>query len=154
MKTIPLTRGKVCVVDDGDYAELSKYKWHCTRQGYAGRNTLTDGARTVVLMHRILLNPPDGREVDHCSTNKIDNRRCNLRVATRAQNSANKGLTKSNTSGRKGVWWDSLLKKWRAAIYTNGRRVYLGCFLKLEDAGTAYEGAAIHYHRNFARWTH
>src|SRR3990172_3465377 len=64
--------------------------------------------------------------VDHINGNKLDNRWCNLREATMAQNKANEGLRSSNTSGLKGVSWHKAAKKWRAYIGATGE--HLGLF--------------------------
>ena len=67
-------------------------------------------------MHRVILNAPPGVEVDHINGNGLDNRRSNLRLATRAQGQANRGRFKSNKSGYKGVHFDKQLGKWKLAF--------------------------------------
>jgi hypothetical protein len=84
--------------------------------------------------------PPLGTEIDHkdcCRDNDTWN---NLRLATPAQNSANRGLRRDNTSGFKGV--RSHYGKWRAEIMVNGKRKYLGSFTDPADAHAAYLAAA------------
>jgi hypothetical protein len=93
---------------------------------------------------------PD-REIDHINGIKDDNRFENLRLATRAQNASNKGRTSRNTSGFKGVQWDSRNKKWRALITVNNRQIFLGRHNDIEAAKAAYANAAIKYHGEFAR---
>lgn len=44
MKEIPLTKGKVALVDDADFDELNQYKWYASR----GRNTFYACRRTTV----------------------------------------------------------------------------------------------------------
>src|SRR5437879_12879405 len=82
-----------------------------------------------VYAHRLAFYLQTGRwpkYVDHINGNKLDNRWCNLREATMAQNKANEGLRSSNTSGWKGVSWHKKAKKWSAQIGDTGG--YLGLF--------------------------
>jgi hypothetical protein len=76
-------------------------------------------------------------QVDHRDTDKANNRIENLRLATNSQNHINKGLPVNNTSGFKGVCWDSSVGKWRASIKVNGKKKYVGVFDDVELAGAA-----------------
>src|SRR5260221_205877 len=99
------------IVDDEDYEYLNQWKWHLSSNGYAVRRPYIKGSEktgqkhTVVWMHRVINNTPAGRDTDHINRDRLDNRRSNLRTATFSQNSMNKGLSKSNTSGIKGISW-------------------------------------------------
>src|SRR5688572_14268873 len=86
---IPLTRGYVALVDSGDVASVAPYRWHVDLRirggqpfGYAAS---IQGGRKVY-MHRLILGAPRGMDVDHENRDGLDNRRCNIRVATRSQN--------------------------------------------------------------------
>ena len=130
VKVIPLTRGAEALVDDEDYAELAKYNWHCTANGYAARRkTIRPGKNTIVYMHREILGITD-REVivDHFNHNQLDNRRSNLRPGTNQENMFNR------RKKAKGVCYDSTHGKYKAYrdILTLGqpkRRVNLGTYL-------------------------
>ena len=82
-------------------------------------------------------------QIDHKNRDAADNRIENLRDATQSENSGNKGRSKSNTSGIKGVYWKKDCKKWRVQIQINGKKVHLGYYVKIEDAELAYKKAAI-----------
>src|SRR5690242_12158205 len=79
------------LVDDDKLDELTKYRWTWAG-GYAStRMKQPDGSIKNVLMHRLLVDAQPGDIVDHINRKKLDNRLCNLRVATTAQNNANRG---------------------------------------------------------------
>ena len=90
-------------------------------------------------------------QVDHIDNNKTNNRWENLREATNSQNNMNKGVRSDNTSGYKGVYWDSWKHKWRAEIYVNRKKIYLGAYIEIEDAIKAYEEAALKHHGEFRK---
>ncbi len=80
--------------------------------------------------------------LDHVNRDRSDNRLVNIREASASQNQSNKGVRKDSRSGVKGVTWHPALKKWRAIITHNGKRISLGCFLDIEDAGRAFIAAS------------
>jgi hypothetical protein len=150
-KSIPLTQGKVAIVDDADYLWLSHWKWHVvTGRGkdYAARS---EGARKNIRMHREIMGTPAGVEVDHVNNNGLDNRRMNLRKATREQNRWNRGKTIRNHSGYKGVNWNRGAQKYRAQITVGRKQIHLGCFDDPVEAARAYDASAREFHGEFAR---
>lgn len=142
MKQIPLTQGKFALVDDEDFDRLSQHKWRPNRQGYA----ITDVRRGVGWgtrsMHRIVLSPPSGWDVDHINGDRLDNRKENLRACSRAENSRNSVKHRDNTSGYKGVSWHEQKGKWRARIRRNGKEKHLGLFETADAAARAYDQSA------------
>lgn len=143
---IKLTQGKFAIVDDRDYEWLNQWEWYYSSKGYAVR-----GYPKRVLMHRVILNTPDGLETDHINLNRLDNRRSNLRSVTSSQNNINKLLREDNKSGFKGVYWHKASKKWLAQISLNRKHYYLGIFVNPKEAAFVYDQAALKYHREFAR---
>ena len=143
MKTIQLTQGKTTIVDDDTFHDLSKHKW-CFNSGYAGRNK--NGNR--VLLHREIMLPEIGMEVDHINGDKLDNRRCNLRVCTKSGNMRNRLSYKCNKTGFKCVI--KFRTKYRANITVNNKALYLGVFATPEEAYSAYVKAAKMHHGEFA----
>ena len=146
MREIPLTRGLSAIVDDEDYDEMSRFPWHAVKT--PGGSTFY-AARRCVRMHNQIMNVSStGIEVDHENGNGLDNRRSNLRLATRTEQLWNTRRRSDNTSGYKGV--SSFRERWRAEITVNGRRVHLGLFDDPADAGHAYDAAALEYFGEFA----
>lgn len=156
MKRIQLTQNKYTIVDDENYEELSKYRWYLNTFGYVRRWRPTierqakPGSREIFL-HRHLIDVPKGYVIDHINGDKLDNRRCNLRVCTPHQNRMNRQSQKNNTSGYKGVFWNKQRNKWSAKINFNHKQIYTGYFDNKEDAAKAYERAARKYFGEFAR---
>jgi hypothetical protein len=156
MKEIKLTQGKVAVVDDCDYEELSKHKWLAQKNGntfYAERGVRVDGKKTNIKMHRQILGltKGDGKVIDHVNHNGLDNQRHNLRVCTNTENNCNQ-QTRSNpkSSKFKGVSRNKGKGKWRAYIKVNQKNIHLGRFTSELEAAKAYNLAAVWHFGPFA----
>lgn len=119
---IPLTHGAVAIVDEEDYDMLMEYVWHLAVRGDVCTNTKD---RHLLKIHRLLLNAPVDTLVDHINLNPLDNRKCNLRLANKMQNSANSKHTRSS-SGYRGVYHDRKNGKYRAYIAINHKRKWIG----------------------------
>lgn len=104
-------------------------------------------------MHRFLMNLRRGdlAIVDHANMDRLDNRRANLRICSKAENMRNRGKTRANKSGYKGVSWDKEKCRWVAGIKIDGRRKVLGRFDDPAEAHKAYCAAAKIAHGIFAR---
>ena len=100
-------------------------------------------------MHRQILVPGYGQEVDHINRNPLDNRRANLRLCARSENAHNQGKHRDNTSGYKGVF-AYRPGMWRARIMADGAVHHLGVFVDPVEAALAYDRAAIELHGSFA----
>jgi len=104
----------------------------------------------TVGIHRIIMQCPDGMDVDHINHNPLDNRKENLRICTRSQNIMNSRKLRNNvTSKYKGVHFQKNRKKYRSRIMVNGIRYEVGSFDKEIDALNAYNEAALKYHEKY-----
>lgn len=136
--------------------------WNLVTPGTAskGYTQLSVGGRTRKL-HRIIaevfLNAGKPltaqQEVDH--REQVDgshwqDRLDNLRICSSGENSRNQKLSSNNTSGFKGVFWNTRSGKWRAAIRLPGKQQRLGYFHTPEAAAEAYDAAAIKHFGEFA----
>lgn len=153
MKEIPLTQGKVAIVDDDMYDWLSQFKWHYSA-GYAAskdHRLIENRFSNKVYMHRLIMNTPDEMQVDHVDRNGLHNWRENLRNCTHAQNNLNRSKS-SGTSRYKGVSWRKRDKTWYAQIRKDGSFHWLGDFDTEEDAAIAYNHAALEFFGPFANF--
>ena len=84
----------------------------------------------------------------HLNGNGLDNRRCNIRIATYTQNNANKRKPAGAASQYKGVFWNK--GRWFATLIAYGTRHYLGRFDNELDAAAAYDKKAKKIHGEHA----
>lgn len=148
MKKIELTKGKHALIDDKDFDWLNQWKWFFSN-GYAARFIYLGGGRKngkykMVFMHRLINDTPEDFETDHINRDKLDNRRFNLRTATRSLNTRNHPV-RNNTSGHKGIDFYKRIKKWRVRLTIHKKNMSFGYFKHLEDAVRVRETAEIKY---------
>lgn len=101
-------------------------------------------------MHRQITGALRGQEIDHVNGQKLDNRRENLRIATRGQNSANAGPRRNNKTGFRGVFQGRDRKTWYARINVNRTSIYLGTYDDPILAALAYDNAAKKHFGEYA----
>lgn len=143
---LPLPQGQSALVDKTDLQALSKHLW---RFNAARRNVAGTVQGKTVLLHRFLLNAPDGLLVDHINGDPLDNRRSNLRLATDEQNAWN-SRKKRGTSRFKGVSLVRPTGRWSSMIRVDGATRFLGNYLTEEDAARAYDAVARERFGEFA----
>lgn len=139
-------------VDDDIYHEFKGkvYLRVKTKKNVKGEvHTLYYVVTSKGYLHRIVANAPQGYEVDHIDRNTLNNRRDNLRICTRQENSRNKTKQSNNTSGHKGVSWDKAKKKWRAFISVDRKQIFLGRYNTIEEAIEARKQADTKYFKDF-----
>jgi hypothetical protein len=145
---VPIKNTRAALVDDGDALRVGSISWHAfnnskdqlvyARGWHRGR---------CVLMHRFLLDPPRGVQVDHINGDTLDNRRENIRLATASQNLCNR--RPFGKSGFKGV--HRTRTAWLARIGFDGKSLHLGSFQTAEEAAKAYDAKAKERYGEFAR---
>jgi HNH endonuclease len=153
MRRVRLTQGKYALVDDQDYSLVSQFKWQLAKRGkreYASRRVRLGDLVTKEYMHRLLARAPDGMDVDHINLNGLDNRRKNLRLATRSQNMFNTQKHIDNKSGHKGVYFVERVKKYVVYLTIKGKRHHLGYFPTFKEAVKSQQQGARRLQGNFA----
>lgn len=141
----------VAIVDADDYDWLMQSRWSLSACGYASGRVRLDGKSIVTFMHRYMLRPVKGLNVDHINGNRLDNRRCNLRLCTNAENKRNRGSLKNSSSRFVGVSWSSVRRKWTATVHVKLKQVYTECFDSEEEAARARDRKALEIQGEFAR---
>lgn len=141
-------RSGVVKIDECSVPLVSSRRWYIDKYGYA-YSTIRKGRN--VGMHRLIINAPDGLEVDHRNGNTLDNRLENLRLCAHEENMRNRRRRRDNACGLKGATFVRRTGRWRAQIGINGKNRFLGDFATPEEAHAAYGRAAVALHGEFAR---
>lgn len=133
-KKVPLGNGQFAIVDDEDFELVSRFKWHSLKI----HNKPTGYAVSNVRMHRLIIDVPSDMYVDHINGDPLDNRRCNLRICTNAQNQQNTE-SRGGSSRYKGVSFNKKAGKWVGAFLFEGRCYYCGQWENEDDAARAVD---------------
>jgi len=148
VKRIPITGGLYAYVYAAEYEDIHRHHWRLVGGGYAGRYE----KGKCILMHRQIMNPPEGMVVDHLSGNRLDNTRDNLHVCTPAENCRNRPKRRGSSSNYFGVYWVKQRNKWMAVICLGGKHNHtIGYFDDETDAARAYDRAAVMHFGGAAR---
>lgn len=130
-------------IDDEDYDKVSNYKWYLHPLGYVVG--LTKGI-TNVKIHRLIMNCPKGKFIDHINGVRTDNRKSNLRICTQRENNRNR---KIKAQGR-GAFYEKDKNTWMAYTSHYGKDLNLGRFRTQRQALMARDIAAKDLHGEFA----
>ena len=157
---IPLTQGREAIIDTADLHLVQLWNWcarvrkdrHPPNNAYAVRMEYAGTRPALVQMHSHILPPRAGLVIDHVNGDSLDNRRCNLRYATRSQNLANSLRVAVKTGvSLKGARQIRATGRWIAQITKDKQVHHLGTFDTAEEAHAAYAEAAVRLFREFAR---
>ena len=148
-KCLKVRGAKKCVKVDPDvHAKASRRRWHM-HQDYPA-TTLGSGKKAYKLyLHRFVMSAKSGTIVDHKNGDHLDNRRANLRLASKGENTINRDRLPTNGAGYKGV--SKRGKTYRAFVHKDGTTIYLGTFPTAKAAACAYNGGAKKHFGKFAK---
>lgn len=152
MREIQLTRGRIALVDDEDFDRLNIRKWYpSVKHHKKSPNEYYAVCRIngkQSLMHRVILNAPQGLQVDHIDGDGLNNQKANLRLVTQSQNGCNRDKARKNKTGYKGVFPSG--NGFRARIGLDYKKVDVGSFNTAREAAIAYNNAALRIHGEYA----
>lgn len=156
MKQIPLTQGRITLVDNDIYELVKDLKW-CWRKGatkkfkgYAGKTFSADhGLSGMMFLHHVVIGYPlNGLKVDHIDGDSLNNQRSNLRLATVRQNAANLEIHRNGRLAGCHIGKSSNGRTyWRAHIRINGKEINLGNYETEQEAHEAYVTAVAQYEK-------
>ena len=141
-------KGEEFLFDLEDYNLIKDYCWRVNSYGYI---QTVDSSGTIIMMHRLVMGISGDEEykdidIDHIHREAVyDNRKINLRLATRTQNNMNRTLQSNNTSGVTGVYYDKRKGDWVAQIGLNKEHIYLGSYSDFDDAVAVRKAAEEQY---------
>lgn len=148
----------IVLVDDEDFPLLSRHSWYLVsginNRMYAYAFIYSgNGHRKMLQMTHLIMG--QGWCIDHKNNNPLDNRKDNLRVATKQQNNWNTPKMRSRcgkptSSQYKGVYKTKSERGWRSAIKHDGKCHPLGYFQTEVEAAIAYNEAASRLHGEWA----
>ncbi len=153
MKQIAVGKTLFALVDDSDFAELSRYRWFAKKDGHTVYARRKDHkTNSCIYMHRQILGltKKDKIETDHVNGQGCDNRRCNLRTCTHAENQHNR-ISVIGSSVYKGVCRVKGRKKWKSYIRIKTKLKFLGYYDSEKAAAIAYNNEAKEAFGEFAR---
>ena len=120
---------------------------------YQGVENGKEKSKKKTSLHYFLMNPNNLKDVhvDHINHDTLDNRECNLRVSKISDNLENrKGRNSNNKSGYRNVFWNSAISKWSVSLCKNYKRIDLGDYDDVDEAGRVAEAGRQKYYGKFA----
>lgn len=124
--------GKVVLIDDEDYAIAKSWYLNINAYGYVVCYDMSTKKYAGVL-HRIIMRTPEGFDTDHLNHDKLDCRKANLRICTRAENLQNNRGQKRATHGH-GIRLDKRTGNYAVRLHKDGESYSTGPFKTLEEA--------------------
>lgn len=90
------------------------------------------------------------KEIDHEDRDKTNDKWYNLRDLSRSENALNRDLQSNNTSGVRGVRWDTERQKWNVQVKKDGISYFGGRYDSLDEAVAVRDSVALELHGDFA----
>jgi hypothetical protein len=131
------------LIDATDLPRLQEHgrRWRVVRRQRTCYARASTGVKGDVYLHQFIVGGSSrGTPVDHKNHNGLDNRRKNLRIATRSLNNLNRAEAKRGSrSGLRGVKWSTQKGKWQARIIIDGRDRHFGYFTDKHEAAAVVQ---------------
>lgn len=124
----------IAIIDSNSINLVKGKRWYLS-SGYV-RTHLPTGKREY--LHHVIVGKHLSKVVDHINQNKLDNRRKNLRIVSKAVNLLN--------GKRKFLGVTFYDNRWIAQLGVKGKHMELGRFIRKADAMRCYREARRKYH--------
>lgn len=152
---LPIKKHKVLIdIEDLECIENTKWRVDKYSGGVVRTDRLEDGSRKTTLLHRTIMGKYfdiKGKDIDHKNHNRLDNRKANLRICSRLENTANRRHQKNNTSGYIGVHLHSDGNgRWVASASYDKNYYYLGSYSQPEEAAAVRDFFVSVVHGSYA----
>lgn len=135
------------LVDAEDVERMSAYRWYSIKSARSKTYVVATTGKSILYLHRFLLDAPKRLEVDHINNDGLDNRKANLRLVTRSQNEQAKPSRTDTITGVRNVSfckWNSQ-RPYRVMLMLNQKAIHIGYFASLEQASEAAKKARQTY---------
>ena len=140
------------IIDIEDINKVDNTVWSLGTGGYV--RTLYKNSNHSICLHRVILGITDSNKfVDHVNMNRLDNRKSNLRIVNKSQNSMNRITQSNNSCGFRGISKDKRRNKFRAYIKINGKQISLGYYTNFEEAKNARLKGENIYFKEYQNYT-
>lgn len=118
------------LIDLEDLELVNKYRW-CAR--VVRKDLIYITSTYGIQLHRLIMNCPKNKYVDHINLNTLDNRKNNLRVCTRYENAQNVKKRKNNSTGYRNVYFNKNENKYYVILRANKKSYFGGYFSNSEE---------------------
>lgn len=143
MKTKCGTEFKVC---NCDYELIKHMKITLSCNGYLRIRSYKNRTDRSILLHQLIIGKKYGMVIDHINQDTLDNRRCNLRHASRSLNAVNSSKKRKQNSGYIGVFHNKRSGTFYASVRKDNRKIYVGAFKTAFDAAIARDDIFFKLH--------
>ena len=140
------------IIDKEDYGKIANYCWHrkSSKNSFYALSSKNKHQAKTMRVHQIICPCEEGFMPDHKDGDGLNNRKSNLRQATRSQNNMNVGIRANNSSGQTGVAYREKYNKWEAYICVDYESTYIGSFTTFEEAKLARLKWEMQLHKAFS----
>lgn len=145
-----------CLIDQEDMPLISTRNWRTDNMRYAISEKQIKGLRKKTYMHRLIMESHHHSihkmEIDHINHNRLDNRKINLRVCSKTQNTTYDSKAQGCSSIYHGVSFDRVRNKYKCQIWFNKKIVFSKRFETEIEAALQYNEIAKKYHGEYAKF--